>query len=304
MTDPAPQTSTPVSARRVLRWRRLAALLVGVAVSGLVGYWLYLRFAERPRALAAITAAGGKYYEPPALQRIARSVLQMFGGNNQGSVDVLLDGPMFDDAWLAAQHDLRSLDIEDLALRNTRLTLTAIRRLLTSNQLQHFIAPGMALTDDDAALIGAQSHLTHVDLMQTQISDVGLAAVRPQRLLFLNVAGTRVTSAALQKALVGNNRILVLRVDGRQFTPELASTLTQSKSLRGITLIGPDVTDAHLKLLESMQNVAYFRIEQTNVSEEAIAALRTTRSQPSEVEIAPPAEVFFKWWTDQPAAAP
>lgn len=281
--------------------RRTLCLLVALAVCGLGGSWLYVRVTDRSRVIDALISAGGKYEAPRP--SFFDALFAKLSGNRPRGESVVLQGPQFDDEWLAAQKDLRQFDIRELFILDTRLSHSAVLRLINQNSLDYLAALGVPLTDADAAVLGGQEHLTRLILMRSELTDAGLAALQPQRLQVLNVAGTPVTAAALKKELMGG-QLLHLAVDGHQFTPELAAQIAQMRTLTMIALYGPDVTDAHVKLLEAMPNIRYFRIDQTSVSEDAVAALRAARPAPVVIDVAPPAEVFFKWRTDQPAAAP
>lgn len=284
---------------RPLWRRRLVWLVLAILLPALTGCWIYSRVTERGRVLAAITSAGGKYHEETRSARIERAVSRLFGHRSRSGDEVFLDGPQFDDAWLAAQHDLRSLDIRELLIRDTHLSRAAVLRLLERHSLDYLGAPGIPLTDADAEILSRNNNLTHLVLMQTELTDAGLAALEPARLQALSVAGTHISAAGLQAELSTATKLQYLMLDGRQFTPELAAQLAQKKSLTMLALLGPHVTDAHVRLLESMPNLGYIRLEETAVSEDAAAALRTARPAPVTIEVAPPAEVFFKWRTQQ-----
>jgi len=273
--------------------RRLAFFILLLTVLGAAGFWFYHRVTERSRTIEAIIAAGGKHQSPP-IPSFIEVLFETIARNRRNADEVLLDGPKFDDAWLAAHRDLRSIDIRELMIRDTRLSREAVLRLLERRELQSFTVPCIPLNDADAELIGEQPKLTHVNFMQSGLTDNGLAALKPQRLSALNVAGTRITSAALQKELAAS-QIQYLWIDGLQFTPELAAQLSQMKTLNMLALMGPDVTDAHVKLIESMQNLKYVRFDQTRISAEAAEALRIARMASLSVDLAPPGEVFFKW---------
>ena len=273
---------------------KLVLLLFALTFIGLAGRWFYHRVTERSRVIDAIIAAGGKHQSPTSQPGLDRLIARLSGDRGAGD-EVFLDGPNFDEAWLVAQHDLRSLDVRQLMIRDTRLSRTAVLRLVERHSLDSLVAQGIPLTDADAGILADQKNLTHLTLMHSEFTDTGLAALNPQRLRALNIAGTRVTSVALQKELAGAPQLQYLMIDGQQFTPELAAQLSPMKSLYMIALIGPDVTDEHVKLLESMPNLRYMRMDQTSVSEEAVAALRAARPAPATIEVAPPAEVFFKW---------
>ena len=301
MTDPRPEAidasveSPGIAARSR---RRLVWLVVVVILFGLAGRWVYHRINERPRVLAAIEAAGGKYHAPNRDYYFVRMIARLFGQKDfDGDYDVFFGGPKFDDAWLAEQNDLRAVPIGELVSCNTQLSREAALRLLDSNRLFSFIVPGIPLTDADCQLIGEQEQLTHLSLMQSEITDAGLAVLNPKRLRTLNVAGTCVTSAGLQKELAGS-QLQYLLVDGQQFTPELAAQLAQMKSLNMLSLIGPDVTDAHIKLLESVPNATYIGIDQTSATEAAIKVLRATKPNPASVEVTTPETMFAKWRTE------
>ncbi|MFO1093480.1 MAG: hypothetical protein U0992_09230 [Planctomycetaceae bacterium] len=175
------------------------------------------------------------------------------------------------------------------------MTREAVLRLLQRHDLETFTAPGMSITDDNAQQLGIQEHLIFLNVMQSDLTDTGFAALKPARLQFLYIAGTHVTADSLQRELSTNWTLQSLALDGRQFTPELAAQLAQMRSLTMMVLIGPDVTDAHVKLLESMPNIRYIRLEQTSVSEEAVAALRAARPQPGAVDVPGPEDIFYRW---------
>jgi hypothetical protein len=261
--------ATDVRPRRI---GRRFALVLALALLILGGRYAYNRLSERSHALAAIEAGGGKYYSQMQGRRpwIYRMLGTIVSG---GEVDVLLKGPTFNDAWLESHHGLRSMPLSELYLVNTDLSRDSVLRLFNRNRLSSFSVSGIPLTDADATLIGQQERLTRVNLVQSEITDAGFAALRPKRLLSINVAGTRVTPAALQSGLTGPPFHYV-GVDGRQFTPELAAHLAQIKSVNQIILLGPEITDAHVKLLESMPNLGWIGLDQTSATGEAVAGLK------------------------------
>ena len=139
-----------------------------------------------------------------------------------------------------------------------------------------------------------------MNLPQSDITDAGLTALRPQRLVVLNVAGTRVTAGALQNELAGS-QLQILAVNGRQFTPELGAQLAQLKSLLGIALIGPDVTDAHVEQLESMSTLKIFTLDQTSASDAAVAKLRAAHPG-ARITLLDAQSSSYRWRSDRDAA--
>jgi hypothetical protein len=291
---PIDASPVPMRARR-RRWI-IVALVAGVITAG-IG-WMYHRITERSRALAAIEAGGGKYHSlfrgRPLIYRLYATITS--GGEDVNQFDIFLNGPTFDDAWLERHNELRSIPIRELLLANTGVSRESALRLLSRNRLTSFIVPGVPLTDADATLIGQEEGLTHLSLMQSQLTDAGLSALGVQRLRALNVAGTRVTSAALQKELAGG-QLQHLLIDGRQFTPNLVGRLAQLSSLNAISLIGPDVTDAHLKLLAAAPNVTWVALDQTSATEEAIATLKAAGPKRG-VEALDTETSFARWRTE------
>jgi len=293
MTIPAPSTVEPPRDLRPRRRRRLILLLVVAALASLGG-WMYQRTNERTRVLAAIEAAGGKWHKPTGPSYFDRVLASMFGASVEDRrYDVWLNGTEVNDAWLEANHDLRSVPIEQLSITDTQLSRDAVMRLLNQNRLMCFNVSSIPLTDADAKLIGDEDGLTHLNLMQTGITDAGFAALQPQRLIAINVAGTRVTPAALRSGLTGS-RHQYIGVDGRQFTPELAAQLAQMKTVNMISLVGPDVTDAHVKLLEAMPNLVSIGIDQTSASDAAVAALNAANPK-AQINVYDENTAFFKW---------
>jgi len=292
----------PASAVRAYPTGRQCALVLALALLILGGTWAYVRVtdraAERSRALAAIEAGGGKYYSPmrgrPWIYRLVATVVS--GGNDPDQFDVLLKGPAFDDAWLERHHDLRSMPLLELYLLNTNLSRDAVLRLFNQNRLSSFSVSGIPLTDADATLFGRQERLTRVNLVQSEITDAGFAALRPQRLLSINVAGTHVTPAALLSGLTGP-KLHYVGVDGRQFTPELATHLAQMRSVNQIALLGPEITDAHMKLLESMPNLYSIFIDQTSATDEAVAALKAANPK-AVIDVFDAKSTLFGWRHD------
>ena len=51
------------------------------------------------------------------------------------------------------------------------------------------------------------------------------------------------------------------------------------KTVNMIALLGPDITDAHVKLLETMPNLRWIGIDQASTSEAGIAALKAANPQ-------------------------
>ncbi|MBL8848971.1 MAG: hypothetical protein JNG89_04775 [Planctomycetaceae bacterium] len=277
--------------------RRIVCLSVAISLLCLAGYRTWRRATEQTRAIDAIVATGGRHVRASGSYGLEMLLARLLGDRGAGD-NVLLQGPQIDDAWLAAHHDLRSLDIRELMICDTGLSRESVLRLVERHSLDYLAAPGIPLTDDDAAILANQEHLTRFILMQSRITGAGLAALGPQRLQALNVAGTDITSADLQQELAGAGQLQYLVVDGRQFTPELAAQLSQMGSLNMLGLMGPDVTDAQVKLLESMSNLRHMRLEQTSATDAGIASLRTARPAPAMIEVAPPGEVLFKWRTE------
>jgi hypothetical protein len=289
--------------RRVWRQWWLLVALIAVLTAGAAG-WMHQRAAERTRALAAIVAAGGRWHKPTGPSYFERVLASMFGASvDDRRYDVWITGAEVDDAWLSRNGDLRSIPIDQLSVTKTRLSRDAALRLLEQNRLICFNVPSIALTDVDAQLIGEQDRLTHLCLMQSEITDTGFAALQPQRLIAINVAGTRVTPAALCSGLTGA-RLQSVGVDGRQFTSELAAQLSGMKSVNMIHLMGPEIADAHVKLLEAMPNLAWIGIDQTSASDAAIAALKAAKPK-ANVDVYDAKTSPYKWRDDSgPGTAP
>lgn len=294
MTDSAPAQLAATHGDTLARRRRLLVLAVVLALLGSSAGWFYLRISEQSRVLAAIEAAGGKYHAPDRGQYMGYALQRLFGQMDPPrGYDVLLDGPKFDDAWLAEQHRLRSLPIDELLTSDTRLSRDALMGLFNDNDLTTLNVAGAPLTDADAAIIGRQERLTHLNLQQSKISDTGLAALNPARFSALDVSGTQVTSTALQQQLTGR-QLQYLGVDGKQFTPELAAQLAGMSTFNMIRLAGPDVTDAHLELLEGFPRLLYINVDQTSVTAEAVESLKAARPQ-LQVDVHDAETAFFKW---------
>lgn len=286
MTDDRSSLNRPNWRRRVI-----VALFAGAVVVG--SAWFYAHVTERSRMVTAIEAAGGAAYAPNCVPFAERIVGTLLGdGDPQRMYSVRLRGPKFDDAWLERHDDLRVLRIESLMVVDSAISREAALRLLERHRLKTLTVPGMPLTDADAAWIGREETLGNLNVMQSEITDAGLAAIRPERLHTLNVAGTAVTAAALQQH-TADAKVMFLSLDGQQFTPELAAQLSQATRLKVVRLYGPDVTDAHVRQLESMPRLMGIDLDQTSVTEAAISALKAANPT-SRVDVIDERSSFYR----------
>ncbi|MFO1093491.1 MAG: hypothetical protein U0992_09290 [Planctomycetaceae bacterium] len=287
---------TPSAGRRLSWRRRFVTLFVLIALLGLIGGWIYHSLTRQWRIAAAIEARGGRLVVPGLTEYLEYPLARLTGFNAPHGALVALRGTEFDDAWLAGQDDLRDVTIRQLDILSTRLSRDAVMRILAYQDPIVVSVPGISLTDADAEVVGRLPDVGHVNLMQSDITDAGLAALRPQRLRVLNVAGTRITGTALQTAIAGS-KLQSLVIDGRQFTPELAAAIAQVKSLNMRTLMGPDVSDAHVQQLEALPGLKHITLDQTSASDEALAALR--KAQPgARIGVRGAAEASVKWRMD------
>jgi hypothetical protein len=267
-------TSLTVASRidaRPIRWRRrLAWSFVVVMLLSVAAVW---HGGARGRLIADIESKGGLYSEWHSTTPFLRPFVAVLGVQDYSQYTVHLVGADVDDAWLAAHNDLADLHPNCLGLGDTRLSTQSIHRLLQKYQLERFLARGVPVTDGEAVLLGDDVDLMELTLRKTQVTDAGLRLIPMAKVYRLDVSGSPITASAIEECLSGKGlRWIVL--DGGQFTPELATFLGTIPWLQQIELVGPEVTDEHLKLLPSMSALAGLWLEETSVTHEAIAAIR------------------------------
>lgn len=272
MTDEASVTVESRIDAPPSRWRRrLIWSIVILVLLSLVAVW---HGGARGRLIADIESTGGVYSEWHSTPAFLRPFVAALGVQDYSQYTVHLVGAEIDDAWLAAHNDLADLRPNCLGLGDTRLSTRSIHRLLQKYQLERFLARGAPVTDAEAVLLGDDVDLMELTLRKTQVTDAGLRQIPMAKVYRLDVSGSPITASAIEECLAAKGlRWIVL--DGGQFTPELATFLGTIPWLQQIELVGPEVTDEHLKLLPSMSALAGLWLEETSVTPEAIAAIRT-----------------------------
>jgi hypothetical protein len=69
-----------------------------------------------------------------------------------------------------------------------------------------------------------------------------------------------------------------------------------------LTLIGPDVTDAHLKQVKALSTLRIIVLDQTSVSDDGVTSLR--KALPSaRIDVLDAERSSVKWRTDNPTTA-
>lgn len=251
--------------------RRVAAPIAVLVICGLllgVALWFGGR---KQRLIADIQARGGqvqvyKSSDPPLLRFVARML-------HDAGDDVFLDGPRFDDDWLADHDHLEVLRLNEVVARYCELTPQSFRSLLLRHRLMSFCVPGCSVTDEEVKLLAHHDDLIHLNLEHTAVGDAGLVAAKPQRLLFVMLGETNVSPAGLA-AFRNSPTLRGIGLDGRQLTDETVAVLQTCSGLIHVRLIGPDVNDDRLLSLAIVPGLTNVELDRTQVTAEGIEALK------------------------------
>ncbi|MFO1093492.1 MAG: hypothetical protein U0992_09295 [Planctomycetaceae bacterium] len=230
------------------------------------------------RLIAEIRAAGGDYREYHAGSIVERTLAPVLRVPVRVERTVVLQGPDFDDHWLATHDDFVAIEFNQLSIEGTRINRDAIHRLLQKHEINCLGINGGPFSDAEAKLLTNNISLHFLVLRGTEMTDEGFSHIPLFSVFLLNVAESPVTSAALEKRLTGLP-LKYLGLDGRQFTPELAKFLGTMPTLQSIDLVGPEITDEHLELLKLIPGLRGLTLDETSVSPEALQALRTAHPE-------------------------
>lgn len=93
-----------------------------------------------------------------------------------------------------------------------------------------------------------------------------------------HVDGTQVTARGL-KPLVRCRRLAVASLDSRQLDDRVAAQRAAHPALRNVILVGPQVTDTHLRRLHALSGLQDITLTRTAATRQAILGLEEALPQ-------------------------
>ena len=273
------------TSRRFRLWRRrilavASALFVFFGTCPAIVYYQHL---QRAQLIAVIRDAGGKVRDDqPFLSRVQH--WYDYGDFPLNSVAVNLDQADGDPAWLREHDSLRGLDIEMLASFEEKVTGADLARLIDAHPLKKLYVDDIELTDEIIAALHRKSTLEELSITVCTLSDEQFAALPLEQLSYLAAAHATVSPEGLLE-FRRCEKLATLSLDGRQFTPEVAEILASLGTVTTLGLYGNEVTDDHLKLLDSIKSLKRVSLDQTTATPEGVAALQAALP---DCEVEPP----------------
>lgn len=265
------ETSTGVAPRRRRRWRMMSvrAMLLLVLMIGLpMGWWTRTAQLQRAavRRIDAMDAAVVYDFEVLDEGRvISQAEYRVFLAKLGAGATVHAPGPPTpnnrpEERWKVWTRANLGVDYSD-----------SVTQLIAEHSSK--------IHDSDLAILDNFPNLELLNLGETTIGDAGLEhLVGLRKLKVLHLDSTRVTDAGLARleGLAGLE-ILSLGDNGEAITDIGLARLKALKGLKVLEIGGPKITDAGLGDLRALPNLKkLFLIEAPNVTEEGIAALRST----------------------------
>ena len=223
------------------------------------------------------------------IQSIGGSVVQTEGKATVAAVD--LSGTRVTDADLECLVELKEL--ESLNLSGTAVSNAGLKWLSGLQNLQRLDLSNTGITNPGAKDLAALLHLAELDLKDVSVTDAGLKDLAVcKNLRRLNLQGSKVTDAGL-KELARFPKLACLDLFETQVSDATLRTLRESDRLHllfvaegksgerpnsleaviGINLAHTKVTDAGLKELAGMKNLAWISLEGTHVTDAGLKTL-------------------------------
>ena len=253
-----------------------------------LGVWLGLKVSQDVRmdqALTTIENQGGqlKVYDrkpnfPWGLWKY-RYHLDFFGLKEPLSAQV------FSRLQVFAPSSLQSLSLSNTGVTDQDLEfvegLTELEILLLSNETYangEVIPdrPQNKITDAGLARLGNLRSLKGIDLSGTEVTDDGLKNLSQMpNLIWVYLDGTKVTGSGIAH-LKSHNDLHMLELNGCKLTPTAYENVIQLPILSSLGLRNTRTTDADLHLLQENTKLGILRLNDTNVSSDAVHQFQLT----------------------------
>jgi internalin A len=225
------------------------------------------------------------------IQSIGGSVVRAEGKDNPGVVAVDFSGTRVTDADLKCLMELK--DLESLNLSGTAVSNAGLKWLLGLQNLQRLDLSNTKITNSGMTDLAALPNLAELDLKDVRVTDAGLKELAVcKNLRRLNLQASKVTDAGL-KELVRFPKLACLDLFETQVSDATLRTLHESDRLHllfvaegrsnerpnslegviGVNLAHTNVTDAGLKELAGMKNLAWISLEGTHVTDAGLKTL-------------------------------
>lgn len=264
----------PLHTRRGGRSWIVAALLLGaLAVAAVYWYWLDAR--ERNLIAEIEAGSGAIILSTSGWDR----VMGQFEGDRTGGrfasdngALVHLRGTAFDNEWVRKHHYLTSLQIKSLNLTRSSVSGPDLARLIQSHPLESLYVDGLDLSADVAGAITAQPRLRFLHARGAEFSDESLSQLPLEQFEQLYVEQTQVTPGGLQE-LRRCTQLVGLGLDGKQLDSQTAGILPSLQRLRILNLVGPEVTDEHLRRVHGLRTLTVIYLVRTSATPAGVSEL-------------------------------
>lgn len=261
--------------KRSITWR----ILIGAVLLALAAYLMFDAHHRRSCAVRLqreIRRRNGQCeFGTPPLQRVQHLIL------DNGVIFpsyVQLSGPEFDRDWFKNTSNLWGLRVECLIVEESQLIGADVAKLLGDHPVNRLSAPGLINADDAAAAMGRADRTHYASLRDSDLSDVGLRSLPLERLRQLDIAGSTVTAGGMRE-LRRCESLVELTIDGRQLDRNTVRLFSAMPSLQSLSIVGSEVTDKHVRLLQHLQIPMRIRLDSRSVSAAAVDELHTVLRQ-------------------------
>lgn len=236
--------------RRIPLW---PMLVVAALLFGLIFFWLIWRETLlEQRAVARLQVLPGVRIDPVSFIRLKRE---------------------FEHKWLAPLNKLYPGSAPVFAVQLDRpLPPSARDDLAAIRHLRSFQASGRGFTDADLAAITGCDTLTNLVLMDTSVTDGGLAVVtRFPRLRRIQLTGTPIRGPAL--ATLSSLPLFEMSLGRTLIDDTSLAYLTKMKSLDRLDLYATPITDAGGVTLARIRNLRVLSLDRTAIGNPTLIAL-------------------------------
>lgn len=156
-----------------------------------------------------------------------------------------------------------------------------LEQLTTVNeQLMDLLLDGGGVQDADLELLAELPALFHLRIRLSELTDSGVSrlAKADSKLEILNLPKAKITVVGIRR-LAELPKLRQLRIGGEQIDDSAAAALAELPNLESLHLIGPGITAAGLKHLESSAELSSLYIDDCKLPDEAWESMFKAKPQ-------------------------
>jgi Leucine-rich repeat (LRR) protein len=172
-------------------------------------------------------------------------------------------------------HLAKLTSLEELCIESPLLTDACVAPLLSGRpNLKHLGLSGRGITDTGIGELSHHANLNRVSLMDTQISDAGIALLsRLPLLAHLDITGTQITDTGLRH-LSRMKQLGILLLNRTRVTDAGIASISGLPALGYLDLSGTQITDVGVGHLAKTQSLMFLVVKETAVTDSGIAAFQ------------------------------